>query len=171
MTARNRDNDCGPEAQLPERFKFLIIADRISQFFLAEIVEQFGCTCLENTDDRQCVARKVFGTNLDLLREILLLGIDVGDQRRADLVTLERKINKAPVGKRRNREPRDVDQRTFVVQRGGQHRAGFSEESRPALGGLRFSARGFGTDKLFTLLFGAFAFSNVVAGKDEMAGC
>ena len=92
------------------------------------------------------------------------------NQRRADLLAIESQIDKAPICKRRNGEPRYVDQGPLVIQGCRQHRAGFGQECRAPLRRFSFSTCGFGANKLLALLFGALAFRDVIAGEDHVIG-
>src|SRR5262245_26705013 len=105
MTAGDWHNDCGSKTELLQRLILRFVADCLPQVSIIDVCKQLGSPGLKYANDRQCFVREVLGPYLDLLCEIFLFRIDMGNQTGSNLLAVESQVHKAPVCESRNGQP------------------------------------------------------------------
>src|SRR5215831_2191405 len=102
MTAGDWHDDRRSKSELLQRLILCFVADGLPKVCIIDVCKQLGSTRLKYANDRQCFVREILGPYLDLLCEVFLFGIDMGNQTGSDLVAVESQVHKAPVCESRN---------------------------------------------------------------------
>src|SRR5262245_34086801 len=97
MTAGAWHDDRGSKSELLQRLILRFVADCLPQVSIIDVCKQLGSPSLKYPNDGQCFVREVLGPYLDLLCEVFLFGIDMGNQTGGDLAAVESQVHKAPV--------------------------------------------------------------------------
>src|SRR5215510_4481849 len=102
MTARDWHDDRGSKPELLQGLILGFVPDCLPQFLIIDVCKQLGSPGPKNANDREYFIREIFRLYLDLLRQMFLFRVSVGDQTGSDLTAIKSQIHEAPVCECRN---------------------------------------------------------------------